>query len=292
MGELRLVLLIVLAGIGGLHERRRTLGGRTFVAQCRCGRHGFVDDIGDGFEAGACRAAHERRLMRQVEGVHVERQRGVRDHRRDVVGASRTQRHAHQMLRAVGEIRHGHHGFGDGGILQHAAQAVRAEQPTVRGMRLEHRDVGMRVDVEIAEHAHHHVALRMVLRLLLGDTARIDQMLDVTVVLGDLAERPVAQQIRAGVADMRQNPVVVHQRDGGHRRAHAGKLALMPRLADDGVMRGHHGCLHHRRDRRNVFLMIVAFDVRKRADGDCGCRIAAGVAAHAVADGHEMFARE
>ncbi len=292
--ELRLLLLVlvVLVRIGRLHQRRGTLGGGTIVAQGGCRRHRLVDDVRDGFEVRVRRAAHQRGLVRQIERVHIKGQGGVRDHGGDVIGAAGTQGHAHQTLRAFGEIRHGHHGVRDGRVLQHAAQAVRAQQPTVRRMRLEHRDIGMRVDVEIAEHAHHHVALRVVLGLLLGDATGIDQMLDVTMVLGHLAERAVAQQIRAGIADMRQHPVIVHQGDGGDRRAHARKLAFMPSLADDGVVRGHDGGLHHRGDRGHVLLTVVAFDMRQRADGDGGCGVAARVAAHAVADGHEMFAGE
>ena len=157
-------------------------------------------------------------------------------------------------------------------------------------MRLQHGDIGMRVDIEIAEHTHHHIALRMVLRLLLGDTTGINQMLNITMILGHLAECTVTQQIRAGVADMGEHPVIVHQSDGGHRRTHAGKLALMPRLADNGVMRRHDGGLHHRGDRGDILLAILTLDMRQRPDGDSGCRIASGMAAHTVADGHKMLA--
>ena len=44
-------------------------------------------------------------------------------------------------------------------------------------MRLADGDVRARIDVEIAKHAHHHIALRMVACLGLADTAGVDEVL-------------------------------------------------------------------------------------------------------------------
>ena len=70
------------------------------------------------------------------------------------------------------------------------------------------------------------LALGAVLRLLLGDAARVDQALHEGVVGGDLGERVVAVEVDTRVADVREHPVARDQRHGGHRGAHAGELAL------------------------------------------------------------------
>ncbi len=230
--------------------------------------------------------------MRQIERVGVEGERRIRDDRGDVVGASRTQRHRDEPLRALLLIGAGGQHFLQRRILKHAAQAVGAQQPAVGRIRLADRDVRARIDVEIAQYTHHHVALRMVARLGRADAARVDEVLHVAVV-GRHADKPaVVQQVRAGIADMRQHPVARDHRHGGDGGAHAGELAFALRLADDRVMRGHHGGGHHVGHRLHVALRVVAFDVRQRTDGDGGGGVAARMAAHAVADGDEVLAGE
>ena len=276
-----------------LRQRGRTLGRRIFAAAQRGGGgHRFVDDVGDRLQTGAGGPAHQRRLMRQVEGVGVQRQRGVGDHRGHIVGAAGPQRHSHELLRAFALIGDRGQDLLDGGILQHAAQTVRTQQPAVGRVGLADGDVGPRVDIEVAEHAHDHVALRMVARLGLGDAAGVDEMLHVAVILGHTHQVAVAQQIGAGVADMREHPVPLHQRDRRDGRAHAGQLAFALGLADDGVVRGQHRGLHHRGAGVDVQLGVVAFDMRQRTDRNRGGRVTAGVASHAVADGYEMLTSE
>ena len=283
------LLVGILAAAQGRGTRRRRLFA---FAQRRGGSDRFVDDVRDGFQACAGRAADQRRLMRQVERVRVERERRVGDHRGDVVGAARTQRHRYEPLRALLLIGAGGQHFFKRGIFQHAAQAVGAQQPTVARMRLADGDVRARIDVEIAQHAHHHIALRMVARLGLADTAGVDEMLHVAVVAGHADQMTVVQQIRAGIADMRQYPAAGDQRHGRDGGAHAGKTTLTFGFADDRVVRGHDGSRHHMGDDLHVAVNIVLFDVRQRPDGDGGGGVAAGMPAHAVADGDEMFAGE
>ena len=134
-----------------------------------------------------------------------------------------------------------------------------------------------RIDVEIAQHAHHHIALRMVARLGLADTAGVDEMLHVAVVAGHADQMAVVQQIRAGIADMRQYPAAGDQRHGRDGGAHAGKTTLTLGFADDRVVRGHDGSRHHMGDDLHVAVNIVLFDVRQRPDGDGGGGVAAGM---------------
>ncbi len=87
-----------------------------------------MDDVGHRFERRARRAADDRRLVRQIEAVGVQRERRVGDHRAHIVGAAGAQRHRDELLRAflgVGEVQHR---LFDRRILEHAAQAVGAQQ--------------------------------------------------------------------------------------------------------------------------------------------------------------------
>ena len=81
------------------------------------------------------------------------------------------------------------------------------------------------------------------------------------MIAGNAAQVAVAQQVCAGIADMRHYPVAGHQCHCGNGGAHAGKLAFALGLADDGVMRGHNGGLHHAGDRLDVATGVVLLDV-------------------------------
>ena len=150
----------------------------------------------------------------------------------------------------------------------------------------------MRVDVEITEHAHNDIALRMVLGLRRCDAAGVDQVLNIAVIAGNAAQVAVAQQVCAGIADMRHYPVAgdqCHCSDGG---AHASELAFALGLADDGVMRGHNGGFHHAGDDLDITAGIVLLNMSQRPDGDGRCRVAAGMTAHTIANGDQMLAGE
>ena len=231
------------------------------VAQHGRGGDRLVEDVCDGLQAGARRSGDQWGLVGQVEGIRVESQRGVGDDRGHVVGAAGLQGHRNQLLGAFLLIGVGGERLLDGGILQHAAQAVGAQHPTVGWMGGPNGDVGVRIDVEVAEHAHDDVALRMVARLRGADAACVDEMLNVAVVLRHAGQATVAQQVRARVADVREHPVARDQRHGGHRGAHAGELALALRLADDRVVRGHDGRFHHPGDGAHVAVDVIVLDV-------------------------------
>ena len=79
---------IVMLRVRWLHQCRSAFGGRMIVPQRGGGGHRFVDDIGNRLQVAAGCAAHQRGLMRQIEGVGIQSQRGVRNHGGDVVGAA------------------------------------------------------------------------------------------------------------------------------------------------------------------------------------------------------------
>ena len=277
---------------GGLNQCCGALGGGIILTQCGRGSHRLVDDVGNRLKITAGGTADQRRLVRQVERIGIQRQRGIRNNGRDIIGAARPQCHLHQTLRAFALIGQRGHRLFDGGIFQHTAQTVRAQQPTVGGVGSANRNIRARVNVKVAKHAHHDVALRVVLGFGRGDTTGVDEVLHVAVVARDAAQASVAQQVGARIADMGDDPVAGHQCHCGNGGAHAGKLAFALGLADDGVMRGHNGGFHHAGDRLDVATGVILLDVGQRPDGDGGCRIAAGVTAHAVAHGDEMLAGE
>ena len=251
-----------------------------------------MHNIGNRFEAGACRSADQRGLMRQIEGIGVKSERGIANHRSHVIRAASLQCHGYQALRAFLLIGDRAEHFFDSRILQHAAQAVRAQEPTVGRMRFADGDIRVGVDVKIAEHTHHDVALRMIARLGWTDAAGINQMLYVAVIGGHTRQFPVTKQIRAGIADMRQHPVPGNQSDCDHRRAHAGEFAFMFRFADNRIMRSHHGGFHHLRHSFHTALLVILFNMSKRTNGDGGRGIAAGMTSHAVAHGDQAFPGE
>jgi hypothetical protein len=53
------------------------------------------------------------------------------------------------------------------------------------------------VDVEIAEHSHDDIALRMILGFGFADSAGVDQVLNVAVILRHADDVPVAEQVGA-----------------------------------------------------------------------------------------------
>ena len=92
---------------------------------------------------------------------------------------------------------------------------------------------------------------------------------------------------------MREHPVPLHQRDRRDGRAHAGQFAFAFGLADDGVEArpAPRSPSSWRRSGRPS-LVSSRFDMRQRTDRNRRGRVAAGVASHAVADGHEMLTGE
>ena len=85
----------------------------------------------------------------------------------------------------------------------HAGEPVAAQQEAVAGDDV---DVAL-VDLDVwlgAERPGEDVAVRMGLGLVLGDLARLHHPVDERVVLGELPELAGAEQVGAGVADVRE----------------------------------------------------------------------------------------
>ena len=79
--------------------------------------------------------------------------------------------------------------------------------------------------------------------------------------MGELSELAVPVEIGAGVPRMAQECLPGPHQRADRGGAHAGKLAFALGLADDGVMRGHNGGLHHAGDRLDVATGVVLLDV-------------------------------
>ena len=108
----------------------------------------------------------------------------VRDDARDVVGPAAAQRQLDQPVGALPRVRVGPQRVGEGLVADHPGQAVGAQQVPVAGPRL--ADGQRRLDLLPGQRAQQQRALRVGVRLLLGDPALVDQRLDERVVLGDL----------------------------------------------------------------------------------------------------------
>ena len=129
----------------------------------------------------AHRPAHDRGVLAEVDVDDVGHDAG------DVVRAAAAQRQIDHAVGALPWIPVGAQRLGQGLVADHPGQPVRAEQEAVAGPGLP--DGQRRVDVLAGERAQQQRALRMRVRLLLGDPALVDQRLDERVVLGDLGQR-------------------------------------------------------------------------------------------------------
>ena len=106
-----------------------------------------------------------------------------------------------------------------------------------------------RVDVDVrigAERARDHSALRMRLGLLGRELPAFHQLVHERVILGELLHLPVADEIRARVADVAErNRVALDERDR-HRRPHPGDGRVGRRLLVDAAVclleEGRHAC--------------------------------------------------
>ena len=72
--------------------------------------------------------------------------------------------------------------------------------------------------------------------LVLVDPALVDEALDEGVVAGELADLAVAEEVRAGVADVpHAEPAAVEEREGGRRAGAAERRVLVDQLSDPVV---------------------------------------------------------
>jgi hypothetical protein len=124
----------------------------------------------------------------------------------------------------------------EGVVAHEAGQAVGAQQPAVARAPLAHRQVRL-VAVLAGQHPHDDVALRVVLRLVLGDPSRLHEALHVRVVRRHLDQVVAAQQVRAGVADVRQDDAGARAQQRRHGGAHARQVGLLPHPVLQGGVR-------------------------------------------------------
>ena len=114
----------------------------------------------------------------------------------------------------------------------HRGEAVAAQQDHVAGARR----IGPGVDLDVrlrAERARDDRSLRMLGGLLLGQLPAAHELVDERVVLGEALERPVAEQVRAAVADVGDRDMGVVDVGGGQGRAHPGPPAIRARALVD-----------------------------------------------------------
>ena len=171
-------------------------------------------------------------------------------------------------------------------LAHHRGQPVRADQEEIAGLGREVLDVDLHGRLG-PERAGDDGALRVRLGLLLGQLAEPDQVADQRVVVGQALELAVADQVAAGVADVRDRHEVLADVGGRHGRAHARALALGPRALEDAQV----GLLDqaHQADRRR----LAVGDARvEDLDGHLGRDLAGLRAAHAVGDDEQGRANE
>ena len=191
--------------------------------------------------------------------------------------------HAHRRLTRAEDAR-------DLVVRHDPVQAITAEQVSVAQPCLAHREIRLG-HLHPVERAHEEIAARVGVRLLLGDAPRVDEGLDVGVVVRDLAEFAVAQEVAARVAHVHDGDACgvavgepVQARDGG---AHAGELGTVGDDEPDGRPGALDGlgqpgeCL--------ALAQVLIGDVGQRGHRGGAGELAAGVPTHAV--GHDEQAR-
>ena len=145
---------------------------------------------------------------------------GLEEHDGDVVLASRGVRrvdeHPSGFVEVVGVLLED---VTDRVVADHRRQAVGAEHEHVSRLRRHghhvHRHLGVR-----PQGARDDGPVRMAARLVGREPARADELGDERVVIGELLERAVAEEVRAGVAHVADPDVVVLDERHRHRRAH------------------------------------------------------------------------
>src|SRR5450432_1060780 len=186
------------------------------------------------------------------------------------------------------------------GRLQVAVKAVARENERVARDELDHEGVDLDPLVD-AHRAGDGVLLLDLLDLFATQLPALDELIEDRVVFGDLLDMPVARDINAAVADVRDEALVPHDHDRGERGAHSALVGVVARLFVD--LRA--GALHRvldegddvfRRDLAGaggarlvvVEQLLLALDlVVHGAHGDRAGDLARGVTAHPVGDDEE-----
>ena len=167
----------------------------------------------------------------------------------------------------------------------HIVQAVRAEQPSFPGLDSQCVKIQLRAGIDVPQHAHEDVLVRMRFGLFGAEPALIDEPLDKGVVDADLFELAVAQPVGPGVADVGEVELSFGEEQGRDRGAHPGELGIdVDQFGQQGVGRldfvGEDGA--------GVAVVVVMVQVDHVQDGRGGGDVAAGMATHAVGNDGEV----
>ena len=201
----------------------------------------------------------------------------VRDDAGDVVGAAAAQRQLDHAVGALAGVAVGHQRVGQRLVADHAGEAVGAQQVAVAGAGLAHGE--RRFDVLPGDGAQQQRALRVRVRLLLGDAALVDQRLDERVVLRDLRQRAVAQLVGPRVADVDQAEAGAREQDRGERGAHALEVGGVGDVPGDRGVAFDGGFAELG---EQVVAGVVLVEGSERRDDQRRGHLTGGVAAHAV----------
>jgi hypothetical protein len=160
----------------------------------------------------------------------------VEDHRRDVVDPAGAVRRADEPLDRLLRVgRLPEHGR-DLAVADHPGQPVGREQDPVAVADLQDPLVDLDRPVD-AECPRQDAAVRVGLRLRLGDLTLLDHPVHEGVVLGQHLEPTVAEQVRARVADVREAHLFAVDERGGEGGPHPLNLAVGSRALEDRAVR-------------------------------------------------------
>ena len=122
------------------------------------------------------------------------------------------------------------------------------------------------------------------LGFIFGELARLDELIDEGLVLGDQAETTIAEQVAPAVTDLSDEEHFVDE--AGHRRggAHAAARAVLLRSEENARARLLDGVHEAPRKGVAVFRGLIASEgLEQRIDRHVACHLARRGAAHAVA---------
>src|SRR5438270_6776130 len=110
-------------------------------------------------------------------------------------------------------------------IVDHAGQTVAGEKERVANACIAVKDIGLDL-IGHADATSDNVALWVAPRLLGSEEAGIDLLLDQRMILGELAQHPVAYEIDSRIADMTHKVAGLRQQKRRYRAAHSELVAL------------------------------------------------------------------
>jgi hypothetical protein len=193
--------------------------------------------------------------------------------------AAAAQRQLDHAVGALARVAVGGQRLGQRLVADHTGQAVGAEQVAVAGPGLPHRE--RRLDVLPGDGAQQQRALRVRLRLLLGDATLVDQGLDERVVLGDLRERAFAELVGARVADVDEPEPAAREQDRRERGAHAFEVGGVRDVPGDRGVALDGGLAQLG---EQVVAGVVLVERGQRGDHQRRRDLTGGVAAHPVGE--------